>query len=265
MVFSDTHPQSRLKAMFRQELSASVGDGETTVLAELSILLASCNASSGVSGACVAECPTSQGAAYTICSERETKSTSSSESNAPKPKRLCTYYVNGTIDIPTSSVITAWVEVGSRACIGDPPPISVEPVVRTAADQVRDAFTAYATRPFAYLNPNRQVEITEPVNFGVNLGGGTHGGTLFGSAAQIRFVATGVHWNFSDGQSRNGRFVTVSFSDPQRITANASVSYRIDYRYPAADWVLGAASASLETNTIGLDVIDPPRRTLLRD
>ena len=140
-----------------------------------------------------------------------------------------------------------------------------KPVVRTIAEQVKDAFTAYATAPFAFFSPNQQVETMEPVNFGVNVGGGTNGGTLFGSAAEIRFIATGVSWSFSDGQSRSGRFVSVEFADPQIMTARAQVSYRIDYRYPGQGWVIGASSASLATNTLSLEVIDPPRRTLLRD
>lgn len=235
------------------------------MLVELAILAASCSATGAALGVCSSECPTAQGAGYTICSERETNKQVSQKTQAPKPKRLCSYYVNGSIDVPTISTITAWVEVGSRSCIGDPPPVEYKPVVRTIAEQVKDAFTAYATAPFAYLSPNRQVEITEPVNFGVNVGGGTHGGTLFGSAAEIRFIATGVSWSFSDGQSGSGRFVSVAFLDPQVITARAQVSYRIDYRYPGQGWVIGASRASLGTNSLSLEVIDPPRRTLLRD
>ena len=232
---------------------------------EMAILAASCSATGASLGVCSTQCPTVQGAGYTICSERETTKQVSKSPQSPIPKRLCSYYVNGTIDVPTISIITAWVEVGSRSCIGDPPPVEYEPVVRTIAEQVKDAFTAYATAPFAYLSPNRQVEITEPVNFGVNVGGGTHGGTLFGSAAEIRFVATGVSWRFSDGQSRSGRFVSAAFLDPQVISARAHVSYRIDYRYPGQGWGIGASSAGLATNTLSLEVIDPPRRTLLRD
>jgi len=183
----------------------------------------------------------------------------------PKPKRLCSYYVNGTIDTPTASVITAWVEVGSRLCIGDPVPQPATPIVRTVAEEATDAFTAYATAPFAYFSPNRQIEISEPVGFGVNVGGGSHGGTLFGSPAEIRFIATGVSWRFSDGQTASGRYASVSFSEPQILSAYAIVSYRIDYRYPNASWVTGAAYASLDSNRVSLEVIDPPRRSLLRD
>jgi hypothetical protein len=236
------------------------------VLVELVILFSSCSATGASLGICKNECPTSQGASYTICAEKELPgSATSNKPAAPRPLRLCSYYVNGTIDVPTASIITAWVEVGSRPCIGDPPPADPKPRVRTVAEEVSDQFTAYATAPFAYLSPTGEVEIGEPVSFGVNVGGGTHGGKLFGSPAEIRFLATAVTWFFSDGQVANGRYVSVSFANPQQVTARANVTYRIDYRYPSSDWVLGAASASLDSNQLNLKVIDPPRRSLLRD
>jgi len=220
--------------------------------------------------ACSTECSTLQGSSYTICAELDSEGGTTTKPNdsqpeIPQPKRLCSYYVNGTIDIPTASVIVAWVEVGSRLCIGDSIPLNTVSIVRTVGDEAFDAFTAYAVMPFAFFSPISQVEITESVHFGVNVGGGSHGGTLFGSPAEIRFVATGVNWHFSDGQSVGGRDVSVSFLQPQVVTAYAKVRYRIDYRYPNADWVLGAAFASLDSNRVSLEVIDPPRRSLLRD
>jgi hypothetical protein len=235
------------------------------VLVELAMLLSSCSTTGAALGICSNECPVAQGAGYTICAEQKTETRSETKPKAPTPQRLCSYYVNGTIDQPTASVITAWIAVGSRLCIGDVPPAEYVPVVKTAAEQVREVFTAYATRPFAYLSPSAQAEITEPVSFGVSVGGGTHSGELFGSAAEIRFVATTVNWQFSDGQSATGRNVVVSFEDAQLLSAVATVSYRIDYRYLGSTWVVGASSASLDSNEVSLEVIDPPRRSLLRD
>lgn len=234
------------------------------MLVELAILLSSCNATGVALGVCSNQCPTSQGASYTICAEREVKTESSKNPARPKPKRLCSYYVNGTIDQPTGSIITAWVEVGSRPCIGDKKVESV-PVVKTSTDLIQEIFTAHAQRPFAFMNPSGTVEITEPVNFGVNTGGGSHLGELFGSAAEIRFLAQSVSWQFSDGQTRLGRYVSVSFADPQKASAVARVGYRIDYRLLGSNWVIGASSASLESNRLDLEVVDPPRRSLLRD
>lgn len=237
------------------------------MLIEMAIWL-SCNATGAALGGCSQPCPSQAQGSYSICQSKETttqKPGSTTATPKPKPKRLCSYYVNGTIDIPTASVITAWVEVGSRLCIGDPIP---EPVVvkpRTVIDEVSDIFTAHAIRPFAYLGSASEVEIGEPVGFWVNPGGGNHSGSLFGKQAEIRFWPTLVSWQFSDGQRANGSQVTVSFGDPQQIRASAVVEYRIDYRYPGEPWVNGAASASLGSNQLTLSVIDPPRRSLLRD
>lgn len=242
------------------------------MLVELAIIIASCDVNGAALGACVSQCPRSSGASYTICAERGQTSNSvtvelPSPSAPPKPKpmRLCSYYVNGTINIPTASVITAWVEAGSRACIGDPEPeprVS-PPATRTAEEITMEVFTAHAVRPFAYLSPSGEVEITEIVNFGVSQGGGEHLGQLFGAAATIRFVAVGISWSFSDGQRLSGQFVSTSFDQPRQLTAVATVQYRIDYLRAGGSWVFGAASASLDSNRLSLSVIDPPRRTLL--
>lgn len=242
------------------------------MLAELVLILASCDVTGAAIGACVSQCPKSSGASYTICADQESSSSflgptepGPVTSPTPKPKRLCSYYVNGTIDVPTSSIITAWVDVGSRACIGDPEPedIVAKPETKTVGEIVTEAFTAHATRPFAFLQSGSEVEITEPVSFAVNLGGGQHSGQLFGDPATIRFVAIGVDWSFSDGQRLGGQFVSTSFQEPSEITAVATVSYRIDYQRPGASWVFGAGSASLTSNQLTLSVVDPPRRTLL--
>ena len=236
------------------------------MLIELALYL-SCNATGAALGGCGQGCPSQTQGSYSICQEKEvvTKKPGTSTALKPKPKRLCSYYVNGTIDIPTSSIITAWVEVGSRLCIGDPVPEPVVAKPRTIADEVSDVFTAHAIRPFAYMNSSGEVEIGEPVGFSVNPGGGNHAGSLFGKSAEIRFWPVAVSWQFSDGQQAQGPQATVSFAEPQLIRATASVEYRIDYRYPAQSWVIGAASSSLTSNQLSLSVIDPPRRSLLRD
>lgn len=232
------------------------------------LIWASCNAAGAALGGCDQDCPTQGAGSYTICQVEKTESNTKkpvATAPKPKPKRLCSYYVNGTIDIPTVSVISAWVEVGSRLCIGDevPKPQTAKP--KTLVEEITDAFTAYATKPFAFLSPGGEVEVGESVNFGVDLGGGSHTGELFGRSAEIRFWPTDVRWHFSDGQSLSGRNVSAQFAEPQQLRASATVYYRIDYRYPGSSWVIGASSANLDSNQLVLSVIDPPRRTLLRD
>jgi hypothetical protein len=41
------------------------------------------------------------------------------------------------------------------------------------------------------------------------------------------------------------------------------VSYRVDYQISGSDWVIGASSIVLESNELEIEVIEPPRRTLL--
>ena len=237
------------------------------MLVELA-LLASCNVAGVALGSCNSSCPAQGSNSYTICAIEQQTTTTKKPTNAkpvPKPKRLCSYYVNGTVDVPTASVITAWVEVGSRLCIGDQIPAPVTPKPKTVAEEISDAFTAFATAPFAYVSPSTEVEIGEVAYFGVNPGGGNHQGELFGKRADVRFVPSGYSWEFSDGQRSRSQNPAVSFADPQELRAVVEVSYRIDYRYPGQAWVLGASSLSLGSNQVSLSVIDPPRRTLLRD
>lgn len=237
------------------------------MLVEL-VLIASCNVAGAALGSCNPSCPSQGPASYTICAVQQQTTTvkkPSASKPIPKPKRLCSYYVNGTIDIPTASIITAWVEVGSRLCIGDPIPVQVTPRPKTMAEEISDAFTAFAAAPFAYVSPSSEVEIGEVAFFGVNPGGGNHQGALFGKQAEVRFTPVGYSWEFSDGQRSNLANPAVSFSDPQQLRAVVQVSYRIDYRYPGQAWVVGASALALNSNQVSLSVIDPPRRTLLRD
>lgn len=267
------------------------------MLVEVLLILASCDVKGAALGSCASSCTKPSGASFTICAERTLTSSSVKQNPAskpvpvakpvpkpivvrkpvPKPKRLCSYYVNGTIDVPTSSTITAWIDVGSRACIGDSKPktpvraaavvpvVQAVPKIKTVSELTTEAFTAHATAPFAYLRQSGQVEIYESVNFGVSLGGGEHVGELFQEPATIRFVAIEIDWTFSDDQRLSGQFVTTSFSEPAQIGASAEVRYRIDYRRPGEPWILAASHASLVSNQLTLLVIDPPRRTLLVD
>lgn len=79
---------------------------------------------------------------FTICAEKVEQSYSQTSSStigsAPKakPMRLCSYYLNNSIDSPTEGIITAWVPVGARSCIGDAPP---EPQVAAKASVVQSS------------------------------------------------------------------------------------------------------------------------------
>lgn len=238
------------------------------MLVELAILLASCDVTGAAISNCGEKCRGAAGASYTICAVENKPFTLKPKGTTPIaaiPKRECRYFANGTITIPTDTIITAWVEVGSRPCIGDAVRESANPKPRTIQEEVSDAFTAFALHPTAFRSGAIEVEIDESVNFGVNPGGGTHAGTLFGQVAEIRFHPVRATWEFSDGQRATGRYISISFADPQIVFGVALVDYRIDYRYPNQPWVLGASTASLRSNRVSLEVIDPPSRTLLRN
>jgi hypothetical protein len=234
------------------------------VLAELlavAIFTSSCDVTKAALGGCGAPCPGGSSAgSFTIC---ESKSQKKSSTTAPKPnpQRLCKYYVNGTIDVPTLTIISAWVDVGSRLCIGDPIP-EPAPVVKTVREELEDAFSARLANPKAWLTSRARPEPQEPVGFEVESFQVTVNGSLFGDPATIRFRPVSYSWTFSDGSKSSGDSVTKIFAQPGQAWGKASVRYEVDYRKTGA-WTLDAASWSLTSNTVNLEIFDPPRKTLL--
>lgn len=207
---------------------------------------------------------------YTICAEKSESSSSRSSSNKPYqpkavPMRLCSYYVNNTIDQPTQSVINSWVPVGSRPCIGDLPAPEVEPVAKsiTKSQITRDTLTGYSNTPVASWSPGGELVILDPAEFFVAVNNRTTTGTLLGSSAQIRFTANSVQWSFSDAQTKTGVRVSRSFQAVGGYQAVATVQYRVDYRISGGSWVMGASTVSLKSNVLQVEVVEPPMRTLL--
>jgi hypothetical protein len=178
--------------------------------------------------------------------------------------RLCNYYVNGTIDQPTIGVITAWVEVGSRLCIGDEvPEASNKTIVRTIEDDLSDRFTAVSEKPFAWWEPGDEVEFEDPATFHISQKEIVVSGELLGKAAQIRFRPISARWSFSDGQRGSGFAFTTSFAQVGTYQANGHVGYEVDYKMAGGAWVLSAASWELSAPTLTIPVVEYPRRTLL--
>jgi hypothetical protein len=234
------------------------------VLAELlavAIFTSSCDVTKAALGGCGAPCPGGSSAgSFTICESKSQKK-STSTTPKPNPQRLCKYYVNGTIDVPTLTVISAWVDVGSRLCIGDPIP-EPAPVVKTVREEIEDVFSARLANPKAWLTSRARPEPQEPVGFEVESFQVTVNGSLFGDPATIRFRPVSYSWTFSDGSKATGESVTKVFTQPGKAWGKASVRYEVDYRKTGA-WTLDAASWSLTSNTVNLEVFDPPRKTLL--
>jgi hypothetical protein len=232
--------------------------------------LAGCDLTKAALGQCDVDCADSQAGSFTICASQGAGSGSTSPGRAqpsePKPMRLCQYYVNGSIDQPTIGIITSWIVVGSRLCIGDAIPEPIEftaPAVKSVQSQLSEQFGASTTKPFAWWEPGDELEVDELGQFFVSASEFQKSGLLFDESALIRFRPVQISWNFSDGVPGSGSGYQKSFSEIGTYQATASVDYQVDYKIGSGGWVSNAASWSLESNRLTVVVIDPPRRTLL--
>lgn len=219
--------------------------------------MASCDLIAAGLGVCGCASSATTEIQYQLCAEQRI----SAEQSAPqdRPRKWCKYYSNGTIDVPTSIYIEAYVYVGSRLCIGEQTPAPA----RSLEDDLRDQLHARSGRPSASWLPGGEIEIDEAAFFSVEFGNMSVSGQLLGRAATIRFVAVAHRWVFSDGDRASGQNVEKFFQDPQRHTAQAFVRVRVDYRVSDSNWVIGALEAELPSNLLELMVSERPRRTLL--
>ncbi len=214
------------------------------------------------------DCATSNAGEFSVCAE---ESIGSGESGgwggAEGPKmRECKYFANGTIDVPTMTIITAWVAVGSRLCIGDeiPKASSNSGVWRSQAEtELRDRFTAIASRPIASWTPGGEVEFGDPIELLVQADTEVVSGTLLGRGAQIRFRPVSARWDISNGADLYGFQKSHSFNAPGSFTVRAYVRYEVDYKHTAGTWVFNAASWEIGANKLAIVVIEKERRTLL--
>ena len=230
------------------------------------LLAASCSIESAALGVC--ECSQEQtDGSFEVCAteritDREEVVGESPATSQPKPLRLCSWYANGTIDSPTLSVITAWVPIGSRLCIGDEVPDATKQVV-SIDDEVSDVFGATSRRPFAYWSPGGEVEVGVPASFFVELAAGEFAGNLLGRSANIRFEPIAARWQFSDGETRSGFSVDRIFDSPGSLSAVAKVRVRASYRFDGGSWQQSDAEIWLSSNELAISVVEIPRRTLL--
>lgn len=94
-------------------------------------------------------------------------------------------------------------------------------------------------------------------------------GQLFGTAAIIRFTPVSATISFGDGQLAEASAIAGGFESahsyraPGRYLAQALVRFRVDYRLGGNSWVVGAAEVVVGSNSLNVDVLQPPRRTLL--
>lgn len=212
-------------------------------------------------------CTTAGVGGFSICAEDSSGSSNGGSTDTDSPSmRQCRYFANGTIDVPTMTVITAWVPIGSRPCIGDEIPKlndSSETWRSRQESELRDKFTAFASKPVAWLSSAGEIEILDPVVFSVLAETEVIDGVLLGKPAQIRFRPVAARWELSNDQRFYGFTNTHSFADVGNYGAKAFVKFEVDYKYQSAGWVYDAAAWELPSNTLHVDVIERERRTLL--
>jgi hypothetical protein len=235
------------------------------VLIEI-LLAASCSIEAAALGVCECSQEQTEGS-FEVCAteritDREEVVGESPATAQPKPLRLCSWYANGTIDSPTLSVITAWVPIGSRLCIGDEVPEATKQVV-SIDDEVSDVFGAKSRRPVASWIPGGEVEVGVPASFFVELAAGEFAGNLLGRSATIRFEPIAARWQFSDGETGSGFSVDRMFESPGSISAVAKVRVRASYRFDGGSWQQSDAEIWLSSNELAISVVEIPRRTLL--
>jgi len=235
------------------------------VLIEI-LLAASCSIEAAALGVCECSQEQTEGS-FEVCAteritDREEVVGESPATAQPKPLRLCSWYANGTIDSPTLSVITAWVPIGSRLCIGDEVPEATKQVV-SIDDEVSDVFGATSRRPIAFWIPGGEVEVGVPASFFVELAAGEFAGNLLGRSANIRFEPIAARWQFSDGETGSGFSVERIFESPGSLSAVAKVRVRASYRFDGGSWQQSDAEIWLSSNELAISVVEIPRRTLL--
>jgi hypothetical protein len=213
------------------------------------------------------DCSSSKPGEFSVCAEDSAGSGTGGAGGSKEPAmRECRYFANGSIDVPTLTVITAWVAVGSRLCIGDevPKPSSTSASWQSQVEvELKDKFTALAARPMAFWSPGGELEFGDPIELRVLAQAELITGALLGRAAQIRFRPVSARWELTDGSDLYGFQKSHSFDAPGTFFARALVSYEVDYKHGSSDWVNRAASWELSTSKMTIVVIEKERRTLL--
>ena len=230
------------------------------------LLATSCSIDSAALGVCECGSERYEGSFQVCATERivgrEDVASNQPGSSSAKPLRQCSWYVNGSIDRPTLGIITAWIPVGSRPCIGDAP--ARQAIQSKSVEQeVSDIFGANPRQPKASWNPGGEIEIGVSAQFSVELAAGEFTGTLLGRQARIRFQPIAAEWQFSDGVSREGFEIERNFATEGSVGAIARVRVMASYRFDGGAWQRSDAEIWLRSNQLAISVIEIPRRTLL--
>lgn len=226
----------------------------------IQIFMASCDLVAAALGVCGCSASVGEELEYQLCAVKKIESSQSTVS-IEKPKRLCRYYTNGTIDIPTLTVIETYIEIGQRLCIGDEVPKAQ--ANSTNSSELESQFRAKSSRPTASWEPGGELEIEVTARFIAQYQTRVVDGELFGQSASIRFRPESFRWTFSDGTRLSGAQVEKSFLTVGEQRAFAHVRLAVDYKLAGEPWVLDAYSGEVSSDELWISVIEIPRRTLL--
>jgi hypothetical protein len=113
-----------------------------------------------------------------------------------------------------------------------------------------------APDPTAELTSRTHSNTEETFKFSVDSAERIYDGSLYGTAAEFRFVPqNNPTWYFTRTAWTNNPRKSFGFNiertfsrDGKPFTTWVSVDYRIDYRYPGTDWVIGAANQTRESD-----------------
>ena len=228
------------------------------------VFLASCDLVAATLGICDCGVSVTSQIEYQLCATEklDEKKQIAVSASTSKPQRLCQYFANGTIDIPTLTIIEAYVDIGSRLCIGDE--VGSGPSKTSSiGTQIEDLLKAKSSAALAKWLPGDELEIDSVAEFSVIFDSSIERGELLQRPASIRFRPVGYRWIFSDQVELAGRLVERSFADVGPKSAFALVRVRVDYRFDGEDWVENAFQGEIRSNLLQLGVIEKPRRTLL--
>lgn len=123
----------------------------------------------------------------------------------------------------------------------------------SVAVQAQQAFRDLAPNPVANYT-FRTLSTSKEFFFSTDSSERIYAGTLDGKPADYRVVPTSASWTLTlqggTAKLRNGFNTSIYYArNGKTFSARVSVNYRIDYRYPGADWVIGAATGNRLSNT----------------
>lgn len=124
----------------------------------------------------------------------------------------------------------------------------------TVEVQTQNAFRALAPNPTATYT-FRTLSTSKEFFFSTDRSSRIYAGSLDGKPADFRVVPTSASWRLllqgGTTKFRNTFDASIYYARKnQTFSAWVLVSYRIDYRYPGTDWVIGAATGSRASNTL---------------